>query len=305
MKRRLGATLAVLVATLVLSGFWLRRKRRPTSTSGPTPRASCATNRPNTNPGAKLYIKSTNPSGTPRPGVTPFAPQDRDLSRYTRFDEYIRQAAALYQIPEQLVRAVIKVESDYDPRAVSYAGARGLMQLMPENAPSACRSKTSTTHARTSSAACATCAYSPTCSTAIWTSTVAAYNAGEGAVVAHGGFPASQTRDYVVKVTKFYRRYRTIGDIVEASVGQPGAGLRAGLGSCRCACRPVEHQRASALSSVQCFGRVSSARRCRRAKASASCEGGAGSRETPSSACNECNGTRHARATASCRACSA
>jgi soluble lytic murein transglycosylase-like protein len=52
--------------------------------------------------------------------------------RYTKFDVHIRQAAALYHIPEALVRAVIRVESDYDPRAVSYAGARGLMQLMPK-----------------------------------------------------------------------------------------------------------------------------------------------------------------------------
>src|SRR5262245_54796278 len=85
------------------------------------------TNTKTSQPGAKLYMKSTTPQaaapGMPRPGVMPFAPQDRDPTRYTRFDEYIRQASALYQIPEQLVRAVIKVESDYDPRAVSYAGA--------------------------------------------------------------------------------------------------------------------------------------------------------------------------------------
>jgi hypothetical protein len=67
------------------------------------------TNSKPSQPGAKLYMKSTTPQaaapGMPRPGVTPFAPQDRDPSRYTRFDEYIRQASALYQIPEQLVRA--------------------------------------------------------------------------------------------------------------------------------------------------------------------------------------------------------
>src|SRR3990172_6233216 len=40
-------------------------------------------------------------------------------------------ASELCQIRETLVRAVIRVESDYDPRVVSSAGARGLMQLMP------------------------------------------------------------------------------------------------------------------------------------------------------------------------------
>ena len=49
--------------------------------------------------------------------------------------------------------------------------------------------------------------------------TVAAYNAGENAVIQHRGIPPyAQTRDYVVKVTKFYRRYRTIVDPVEASL---------------------------------------------------------------------------------------
>ena len=57
--------------------------------------------------------------------------RDRAPERYSRYDEHIRQASELYQIPEALVRAVIRVESDYDPRVVSSAGARGLMQLMP------------------------------------------------------------------------------------------------------------------------------------------------------------------------------
>jgi soluble lytic murein transglycosylase-like protein len=58
---------------------------------------------------------------------------DRSLDRYSRYDAYILEAAELYQIPEALIRAVIKCESDYDPRVVSSVGAMGLMQLMPSN----------------------------------------------------------------------------------------------------------------------------------------------------------------------------
>jgi soluble lytic murein transglycosylase-like protein len=57
--------------------------------------------------------------------------RDRDPDRYHRYDEHIREASQLYQMPEPFIRAVIRVESDYDPRVVSSAGARGLMQLMP------------------------------------------------------------------------------------------------------------------------------------------------------------------------------
>ena len=52
--------------------------------------------------------------------------RDSSRERFTRYDGWIRQAATLYQIPETLIRAVIKAESDYDPRVVSSAGARGL-----------------------------------------------------------------------------------------------------------------------------------------------------------------------------------
>jgi soluble lytic murein transglycosylase-like protein len=66
--------------------------------------------------------------------VSAVMPSDGSVDRFTRYDMWIRQAATLYQIPEELVRAVIKAESDYDPRALSPVGATGLMQLMPETA---------------------------------------------------------------------------------------------------------------------------------------------------------------------------
>jgi len=51
-----------------------------------------------------------------------------------RFREHIRAAAAKYQIPEALLLAVMAVESNFDPRAISEKGAVGLMQLMPGTA---------------------------------------------------------------------------------------------------------------------------------------------------------------------------
>jgi soluble lytic murein transglycosylase-like protein len=64
-------------------------------------------------------------------GCDKVPPRDRSSGRYVRFDEHIREASRLYQIPETLIRAVIRCESDFDPSVVSRAGARGLMQLMP------------------------------------------------------------------------------------------------------------------------------------------------------------------------------
>ena len=57
--------------------------------------------------------------------------RDTARERFNRFDAHILEASQLYAIPVPLIRAVIRVESDYDPRVVSSMGARGLMQLMP------------------------------------------------------------------------------------------------------------------------------------------------------------------------------
>ena len=166
---------------------------------------------------AKLYLKGDAKPAV-RAGAPAFAPQDKDLARFTRYDEPIRQAAALYQIPEQLVRAIIKVESDYDPRAVSSAGARGLMQLMPETAE---RLGVRDIHDPRENifGGVRYLRVLANMFNGDLDFTVAGYNAGENAVIQHGGVPPyAQTRDYVVKVNKFYRRYRTIPDFVEASL---------------------------------------------------------------------------------------
>jgi len=50
-----------------------------------------------------------------------------------KYDKYIKEASARHGIAFSLLKAIIKVESDFDPRAVSKKGATGLMQIMPEN----------------------------------------------------------------------------------------------------------------------------------------------------------------------------
>jgi soluble lytic murein transglycosylase-like protein len=57
---------------------------------------------------------------------------------HDRYDGEIAQAVTsvrdVYPVPVALVKAVIAAESSWDPRAVSRAGARGLMQVMPATA---------------------------------------------------------------------------------------------------------------------------------------------------------------------------
>ncbi len=58
--------------------------------------------------------------------------RDRSPDRFRRYDAHIQEASQLYRIPVALIRAVIKVESDYDPGVVSAMDCKGLMQVHPD-----------------------------------------------------------------------------------------------------------------------------------------------------------------------------
>jgi len=57
---------------------------------------------------------------------------DRSPERFHRYDEHIVEASQLFRIPIPLIRAIIKVESDYDTKVVSSMDCKGLMQVHPQ-----------------------------------------------------------------------------------------------------------------------------------------------------------------------------
>jgi soluble lytic murein transglycosylase-like protein len=143
----------------------------------------------------------------PRPLVR--MPSDRSPARYGRYDDHIRQAAALYQIPEGLIRSVIQVESDFDPRAVSPANARGLMQLMPQTAERMLVTDIFDPRQNIFGGVRYLRVLANLFNGDIEL-TVAGYNAGEGAVMKYGGIPPyPETQEYVKRVLANYRAYRT------------------------------------------------------------------------------------------------
>ncbi len=136
--------------------------------------------------------------------------RDRSPDRYTRYDAYIAAASRLYAIPEPLIRAVIKVESDYDPNVVSCAGAKGLMQVMPYEEKS---EHIEHVFDPWQNIAAATRVLRRNANR--WNGdivrTIASYHAGSGAVSKYNGVPPyATTQFYVKQVLKQYERYRQL-----------------------------------------------------------------------------------------------
>ena len=65
------------------------------------------------------------------PGVAVSVDQFRAVPADKAYDDLIKEAAQTYALDEDLIRAVIRAESSFDPLQVSPAGAKGLMQIMP------------------------------------------------------------------------------------------------------------------------------------------------------------------------------
>lgn len=64
----------------------------------------------------------------------PAASDPASATSLARWEQQVKAAAAKYKLPEALIVAVMAVESNFDPQAVSEKGAMGLMQLMPGTA---------------------------------------------------------------------------------------------------------------------------------------------------------------------------
>jgi len=163
-------------------------------------------------PGGVIELSSSRRTAKPEGKAAPsrvVMPTPGSTVRATRFDDYIREAARLYRIPEALIRAVIKVESNFDPRAVSPANARGLMQMIPATAE---RMMVNDIFDPRQNILGGTRYLRILANTFNGNQqlTIAAYNAGERAVARYGGIPPyEETQRYVVDVLSYYEAYRS------------------------------------------------------------------------------------------------
>lgn len=140
----------------------------------------------------KLYLKEKGP----------FASGPR------KYDILIRKASDRYGLDFSLLKAVIHVESGFNPRAVSGKGAKGLMQIMPENFKRLDVSDPFNPSQNIMAGARylhrLIRRYGDTLSLAL-----AAYNAGPSAVDRYETIPPfPETRRYVKKVMKAYSMYK-------------------------------------------------------------------------------------------------
>lgn len=126
--------------------------------------------------------------------------------------DLIRTQANRYDLEEALIKAVIRVESNYQPRVVSSKGAQGLMQLIPATARDlkvdnpfdpAENIRGGSQYLRRMLDL-----FNDDLELAL-----AAYNAGPGAVQRHGGVPPyDETINYVTRVKHYLNYYRQAGD---------------------------------------------------------------------------------------------
>jgi soluble lytic murein transglycosylase-like protein len=133
-----------------------------------------------------------------------------DPALIQRYSPIIEVASHAYGVDTALVHAVISAESAYNPSATSRAGAKGLMQLMPDTAKrygvKNIMDPSDNIHGGVHYLRDLLVMFNGNIELA-----VAAYNAGENAVIRYGNKipPFAETVHYVPKVLGFYRRFQT------------------------------------------------------------------------------------------------
>jgi soluble lytic murein transglycosylase-like protein len=145
----------------------------------------------------------------------PFTPQE--------VENAIEVAASRHNVDPSLVRAVIKVESNFNPNAVSHKGAMGLMQLMPQTARQLHVVNPFDPQQNVDAGVRHLKKLMESYGGDVKLS-LAAYNAGAGAVARSAGVPRfGETRNYVKRITELYyggssAGYRILGSPVREPV---------------------------------------------------------------------------------------
>ncbi|WP_144509483.1 lytic transglycosylase domain-containing protein [Bacillus sp. FJAT-22090] len=135
--------------------------------------------------------------------IASYAPSNTMTS--SDFNDIINRAAVTYNVPAKLISSVIKQESNFNPSALSSAGASGLMQLMPGTAKYLGVTNILDPEQNVMGGAKYLRQMLDQFDGNIETA-LAAYNAGPGAVKKHGGIPPyKETQNYVQKVLNNYQ----------------------------------------------------------------------------------------------------
>jgi len=124
------------------------------------------------------------------------------------YDEIINRSALKHGVDPLLAKAIVKAESDFDANAVSTAGAKGLMQLMPDTAKFL-RVNDVFNPEENIDGGIRYLSYLLKLFSHDVKLAVAAYNAGENAVLRYGSVPPyAETRNYVKRVAQYHRQYK-------------------------------------------------------------------------------------------------
>jgi len=153
------------------------------------------------------------PAATPRRATSARSPSAPSSAakvsagpRSQRYDAIISEAAQAYGLPFAFIKAVIRIESNFNPKAVSRVGAMGLMQLMPGTAEDMGVSDPfdprQNIFGGTKYLRLMTNRYNGDINLVL-----SAYHAGPGNVDKVSGVPFDATQDYVRNVYGWYQRY--------------------------------------------------------------------------------------------------
>ena len=156
----------------------------------------------------RSVIVTSKPVAEQRVAEAPVAPRvvspvpRRKAPPATGIDEAIEQIAAQVSLPPQLIHSVIKVESNYNPFAISPKGAQGLMQLIPATARRFGVANVFNP-AENIQGGSKYLKYLLDLYRGNYALALAAYNAGEAAVARYGGVPPfPETRNYLMLVAR-------------------------------------------------------------------------------------------------------